>query len=709
MYRILFSWVRGFRLRTLLACVGIMGMPTGHAVAVDITDKALADESNGSDWLGYGRTYSEQRFSPLEQVNAANVGKLGVDWSIDLPGDVSLVSTPLVAGGVMYFTNSRNFVRAVSATTGKLLWQYDPRIAEVAGDRMRLAAINGGRGLALWGNKVYLATADGRLIALDAGSGKELWSVMTFDPREPRFIVGAPKAFHGKVIIGNGGSEIGTARGYVTAYDAQTGKQAWRFYVVPGNPAKGFENKAMAMAAKTWTGEWWKFGGGGQAWGEGFTYDAEFNTVYVGTGNGTPWNRKVRSPGGGDNLFLSSIVALNADTGEYRWHYQTTPGEQWDWDATQSMILADLNIGGRSVKALLQAPKNGFFYVIDRATGKLISAEPYAEVNWAKKVDLATGRPVEIPGSRYESGKALITPGDWGAHSWVPMSFNPRTGLAYIPTLHEYSLFSDDKQDLSTWKNSRPNTAGWGTGVDVEPHGNPRSDGVPGTLQAWDPVHQKRVWEVPQPGIWGPGTLTTAGNLVFQGRTDGEFLAYDATNGHTLWHYPLGLGIAAPPITYDINGRQYVALLVGWGGGWAGVRGADAAKLGWSYGTHMRRVVVFSLQGKVKLAPLPPPQPAVPIQASSFKVDAVLARKGEAIFGQCMLCHGEGVLAGGLAPDLRASPAVLSAEAFSEVLHGGTRRARGMPSFANLTDDQLLAVRHYVREQAERALAKGAP
>lgn len=708
MYPDSFSFVQQLRLRVLTVFLGMLAMTAGHASALDVNDKSLEDESNVSEWLGYGRTYSEQRFSPLEQINATNVAKLGVDWSIDLPGDVSLVSTPLVAGKALYFTNSRNFVRAVSATTGKLLWQYDPRVAEVAGDRMRLAFINGGRGLALWGNKVYLATADGRLIALDAGSGKEVWSVMTFDPREPRCIVGAPKAFHGKVIIGNAGSEVGLARGYVTAYDAETGKQAWRFYIVPGNPANGFENQAMAMAAKTWTGEWWKFGGGGQAWGEGFTYDPEFNTVYVGTGNGTPWNRKVRSPGGGDNLFLSSIVALNADTGEYRWHYQTTPGEQWDWDATQTMILADLKIGGRTVKALLQAPKNGFFYVIDRATGKLISAEPYAEINWAKRVDLTTGRPVEIPGARYESGKAIVTPGDWGAHSWVPMSFNPRTGLVYIPTLHEYSLFSDDKQDLAAWRNSRPNAEGWGTAVDVEPHGNPRSDGVEGTLQAWDPVHQKRVWEVPQPGIWSPGTLTTAGNLVFQGRTDGEFLAYDAMNGHTLWHYPLGLGIAAPPITYAINGRQYVALLVGWGGGWAGTRGADAAKLGWSYGTHMRRVVVFSLQGKVELAPLPPPQPAVPIRAPSFKVDEILASKGGEIYAQCALCHGDSAVGGGLAPDLRASPAVLSAETFAEVLRGGARRSRGMPSFTSLTDEQLLAVRHYVREQAELALAKGA-
>ena len=374
----------------------LTGLP---GAASEIDDAALTDESNRAEWLAYGRTYSEQRFSPLTQINASNVSKLRVDWFVELPEAVGLVATPLVADGVMYIIGSRNIVRAVNAKTGEVLWRYDPRVAEVAKDRMRVAFLHGSRGVALWKDKVYLATVDGRLIALKARTGRELWSVMTVDPTKALYISGAPKVFKGKVLVGNGGTENGAARGYVTAYDAETGKQAWRFYIVPGNPADGFENEAMEAAAKTWTGEWWKYGGGGNAW-HGFTYDPEFDAVYIGTGNGAPWNRKIRSPGGGDNLFLCSIVALDPDTGAYRWHYQTTPGETWDYNSNMDIVLADLKIDGREVKALLHAPKNGFFYVIDRANGKLVSAEPFAEVNWASKIDIATGRPVEVPGSR---------------------------------------------------------------------------------------------------------------------------------------------------------------------------------------------------------------------------------------------------------------------------------------------------------------------
>ena len=353
----------------MVALVGLTLMVTGvGATAREIDDASLGDESNTAEWLGYGRTYSEQRFSPLEQINTSNVAQLKVDWYIDVPEAVGLVATPLVADGVMYFVGSRNIVRAVSATTGKPLWLYDPRVAEVAGDRMRVSFLHGSRGVALWKDKVYLATVDGRLIGLEASTGREIWNVMTVDPSKALYISGAPKVFKGKVLIGNGGTENGAARGYVTAYDAETGKQVWRFYIVPGNPADGFENEAMAMAAKTWTGEWWKYGGGGNAW-HGFTYDPEFDAVYIGTGNGAPWNRKIRSPGGGDNLFLCSIVALDPDSGEYRWHYQTTPGETWDYNSNMDIVLADLTIDGRDIKALMHAPKNGFFYVIDRLNG----------------------------------------------------------------------------------------------------------------------------------------------------------------------------------------------------------------------------------------------------------------------------------------------------------------------------------------------------
>ena len=343
-----------------------------------VNDASLADEKDGKNWLSYGRTYSEQRFSPLDQISADSVKRLGLEWHMDLPNDRSLVGTPIVVDGVMFFEGSFNFLYAIDAKTGKTLWTYDPKVIEHAGDRLRVMW-DTSRGVAYWENKVYLATLDGRLIAVDADNGKEVWSVMTVDPRKALFITGAPKVFRGKVIIGNGGTEWGAARGYATAYDATTGEMAWRFWVVPGNPADGFENKAMEMAAETWNGEWWKFGGGGNIW-NGITYDPEFNAVYIGTGNGSPWNRKIRSPGGGDNLFLCSIVALDADTGEYRWHYQTTPGETWDYNSNMDIVLADLPRGDQTIKALLHAPKNGFFYIINRATGELLSAEKFGKV-----------------------------------------------------------------------------------------------------------------------------------------------------------------------------------------------------------------------------------------------------------------------------------------------------------------------------------------
>ena len=541
-----------------------------------VNDSAMVDESRGDNWLAFGRTYSEQRFSPLTQVNTSNVGDLSVDWYLDLPNDRGLTSTPLVVDGILYFIGSMNVVRAVDGTSGEMLWEYDPDIVGHAAHRMR-AGWDHSRGIGFWKGKVYVATWDGRLNAVDATTGEELWSVMTVDPAVHYYITGAPKIFKGKVLIGNGGTENGAARSYVTAYNAETGEQAWRFWIVPGNPADGFENDAMAMAAETWTGEWWKFGGGGNAW-HGFTYDAELDVLYIGTGNGSPWNRKIRSPGGGDNLFLCSIVALDPDTGEYLWHYQTTPGETWDYNSNMDIVLADLEIDGGDVKAILHARKNGFFYVIDRETGKLISAEPFAEVTWATEIDLETGRPVEVSGARYDDRPARIAPGPIGAHNWPAMSYNPSTRLAYMPTIHTATMFSDEGIDLEAWDSP---VGRLGVGVRYNLAGSSRPDGVLGSLQAWDPVRQELAWEVPLGGLWNPGTMTTAGNLVFQGRVDGTLAAHDAASGSTLWTFDVGSGISAPPITYAINGRQYVALLVGWGGVMAAVGGGGRRSFAW--------------------------------------------------------------------------------------------------------------------------------
>ncbi len=692
--------------RVLLLAI-LAGCRAPTPPGVDAT--ALTGDSAGTDWAGFGRTFSEQRFSPLTQISAATVAQLKPDWFLDLPEDRGLVSTPLVVNGVLYFVGSLNIVRAVDATSGTLKWSYDPQVMERAGDRVRVGWDHS-RGIALWGGKVYVATWDGRLIAVDAATGREVWSTMTVDREKALYITGAPKVFKGKVLIGNGGTEHGAARGYVTAYDAGTGKQAWRFYIVPGNPADGFENAAMKMAAATWTGEWWKHGGGGNAW-HGFTYDPEFDRLYIGTGNGSPWNRKIRSPGGGDNLFLSSIVALDPDTGEYLWHYLTTPGESWDYNSNMDIVLADLRIGGQDVKALLHAPKNGFFYVIDRRTGKLISAEPFAEVTWASKVDLATGRPVEVPGARYERGVANVAPSALGAHNWHAMSYNPGTGLAYIPTSHLGMQYSDTGMDLAAWRSPdwKADIPGEGIGVRTVPY-LPRRDGTVGTLQAWDPVQQRRVWEVKLTGIWNAGTMTTAGNLVFQGRADGNFVAHNARTGEELWRAKLGLGISAPPITYAVNGRQYVALLVGWGGAMAAVGGAALAAHGWAYGAQRRRLVAFSLEGTAELPPQPPPLVPAPIASNDFIVDPAAATRGAAVFGaRCVMCHGPGAVASGQAPDLRASAVVLSTSGFGAVVRGGALRAKGMPSFAEFSDQRLEALRHYIRQQANAGLRARRP
>ena len=664
------------------------GQPQGPR-AMD--DRAIADEDQTSDWLAYGRTHNERRFSPLTSVNTANVAHLKVDWYIDLPRDRGLVSTPLVVAGTLYFVGTMNVVRAVDAKSGELIWEYDPQVAKHVGRKRRVGWTHN-RGLSFYEGSIFTATWDGRLIALDAETGKELWSATTIDPDKPLYITGAPKAFKGKVLIGNGGTENGPSRGFVTAYDARTGKEAWKFYIVPGNPADGFENEAMEMAAKTWTGDWWRHGGGGNAW-HGFTYDADLDVLYIGTGNGSPWNRKIRSPDGGDNLFLCSIVALDPDTGEYLWHYQTTPGESWDYNSNMDIVLADLAIDGREVKALLHAPKNGFFYVIDRETGKLISAKPFVETTWASHVDLKTGRPVEIPGARYEEGPAMVTPGAWGAHSWHAMSYNPQTGLVYVPTIHSGLVYTDEGIDLESWQSV--DFVG-GEGVDVVPAETPPRD-YPGSLQAWDPVKQEQVWSVPQQYMWNAGTLTTAGNLVFQGRADGQFVAYDAENGKVLWTFDAGLGISAPPITYQIEGRQYIALLVGWGGGFAGLIGTD---LGWTYGMHTRRLVVFSLDGTTELPALPPPHHPVPLQDDTFAVDEELARQGAGGYRACRACHGFGAIAGGMAPDLRASHIALDQDAFAAYVREGVKASMGMPVYPDLTDDQLTALMHFIRQRA---------
>ena len=665
-----------------------------------VNDATLTEVGDGSNWPGFGRNYSEQRYSPLDQINEDTISRLGAEWVLDLPESRSLTGTPLAVDGVLYFTGSWSYTRAVDAKTGKVLWEYDPESIKHSGDRLRIMW-DQNKGPAFWNGKVIISTVDGRLVGLDAKTGEKIWETMTIDPRRSYYITGAPKVFKGKVIIGNGGTEQEAARGYVTAYNADTGEQEWRFWVVPGNPADGFENAAMEMAAKTWTGEWWKFGGGGTVW-HGITYDPEFDQLLIGTGNGSPWNQKIRSPGGGDNLFLCSIVALDPDTGEYKWHYQTTPGEVWDYNSNMDIVLADLKFGGQEVKALIHAPKNGFFYVINRENGELLSAEKMGKVTWASHVDLKTGRPVEIAGARYEDGEELVWPGPYGLHNWHAMSYNPGTGLVYIPTIEQAGLFRDTSVDIESWESP---SFRMDFGIEFAKSDMPADWGA-ASLIAWDPLKHERVWEHKLPNSWNPGTMTTAGNLVFQGRADGEFAAYQAETGEKLWSMQLGLGISAPPITYSVDGKQYISLLVGWGGGGA-LLGSHASQHGWKYGVHTRRMFTFALDGSTPIPETPAPAFAKAVDVANFQIDEQLAEHGQKLWIEsCTWCHGAAVVAGGKAPDLRESPIVMSSEAFKAVVVDGAKVSAGMPYWEHYGDREIDGLMHYIRKRARETAGK---
>jgi quinohemoprotein ethanol dehydrogenase len=647
------------------------------------------DSSSGEDWPGFGRTFGEQHFSPLTQIGARDVSRLGLAWYFDL-GPGNPVTQPVEVGGTLYFSSGMSIVHAVDARTGKLLWQFDTHVGDHAGPEMRFSW--GSRGIASWNGKIYAATVDGRLIAIDATKGTELWTVQTTTKGSGQYITGAPRAFDGKVIIGQGGGDYTRTRGYASAYDAETGKFLWRFYVVPGDPAKGFENKAMEMAAKTWHGEWWKWGGGGEPW-NAFTYDAETRTLLIGTGNGYPWNQKIRSPGGGDNLFLCSVVAVDADTGEYKWHYQINPGESWDFNATMDMELADLTIGGKPRKVVLTAPKNGFFYVIDRTNGKLISAQRIvAKMTWATGIDPVSGRPVEVPGARYPDGKDFdMWPGARGAHSWLPMAYSPNTRLVYIPKIEHGLNYSDRGIDATHFRQF---------GVDL---GAVRPDPLDNTstLLAWNPATQKAAWKVDTIGGWGAGVLATAGNLVFQGQLNGRFSAYAADSGRELWHFPAEAAILAAPITYSAGGKQYVTVLVG--------MGVSPSTEPNSHGgividgrTQAKRVLTFDLDGKVQLPPPPPPVVVKAPADPDYKPDSALAARGNRLFiDHCIVCHGIAAVGGGGAPDLRTSGVPLSLDAFTSVLHDGPLVSNGMPKFAELSGQDVAALRQYIRSRSD--------
>ncbi|MCS5548984.1 MAG: PQQ-dependent dehydrogenase, methanol/ethanol family, partial [SAR86 cluster bacterium] len=536
-----------------------------------IDDKRIIEaESEPENWIAHGRTYEEQRFSPLTKINKESVSDLGLAWYKDMGTNRALEATPIVVDGIMFFTSTWSRVYAVEAKTGQTLWSFDP---EVPGEWARKACCDiVNRGVAVYQGKVFFASLDGRLFSLNAETGEKIWEVDTIIDRTRAYtITGAPRVAKGKVYIGNGGAEYGV-RGYVTAYDTETGEQVWRFFTVPGDPSLGFEDPAMEMAAKTWKGtNWWEFGGGGTVWNS-IVYDPDFNNVYLGVGNGSPWTREIRSPGGGDNLFLASIVAVDADTGKYKWHYQTTPEDNWDYTAVQDMALADMEIDGEKKKVLLQAPKNGFFYVIDRSNGKVLRAHPFAAVTWATHVDLETGRPVENPEVDYSENGSFVLPGPLGAHNWQAMSVDLDAGLVYIPAQENAFFYAIDENYKKTGIYKR-NPGRWNMGIEMSSLAqnvlsNLESMPEPGGfLKAFDPLTGETKWSVPIPHYWNGGVLATAGGLVFQGDALGIFSAYDKETGERLWEFNTYTSMLAPPISFEIDGEQYVSILTGSGGG----------------------------------------------------------------------------------------------------------------------------------------------
>jgi len=652
----------------------------------------VANAKTTNDWPSYGLDYAETRFSKLDQINADNVKSLGLQWSYSLGSDRGVEATPVVVDGIMYVTASWSVVHAVDTRTGKKLWTYDPGVDRSKGYRGCCDVVN--RGVALYKGKVFVGAYDGRLVALDAATGAKVWEKDTLIDHEHSYtITGAPRVFNGKVVIGNGGAEYGV-RGYVTAYDAETGNQAWRWFTVPGDPSKPFEDASMEAAAKTWdpAGKWWINGGGGTAW-DTITFDPVLNMVYIGTGNGSPWNRSLRSPAGGDNLYLGSIVALNADTGKYVWHYQETPGDNWDYTSTQPMILADLTIDGQPRKVVLHAPKNGFFFVIDRTNGKFISAKNFVDVNWATGYD-AGGRPIEAPEARSPDKSFDSIPGPYGAHNWHPMSFNPQTGLVYLPAQGVPINLTGEK--ALTQNKMEPfkfgSTTGWNVGFAL--NATPPKNLPFGRLLAWDPVQQKEVWRAEYVAPWNGGTLTTAGNLVFQGTADGRFVAYNAKTGEKLWQSPLGTGAVAAPATYMVDGVQYVSIAVGWGGVFGISQRATETE---APGT----VYTFAVGGKAPMPEFAKYQMGNLLTGIEYDPKDVL--EGTAIYvAACATCHGvPGVDRGGNVKNLGYSTTEKIGH-LKDIVFKGPFRDKGMPDFTGkLTEADVVKIQAFIQGTAD--------
>jgi len=653
--------------------------------------------ATGGEWRSHGYDDAGTRFSPLSQITPDNVKELGLVWSYDLESTRGVEATPIVIDAVMYVTAPWSIVHAVDVRSGKRIWTYDPEVPRDKGKNACCDVVN--RGVAVHGGKVFVGSLDGRLLAIDAKTGQKLWEQNTLiDNSKPYTITGAPRVIKGKVIIGNGGAEYGV-RGYITAYDADTGKQAWRWFTVPGDPSQPFEDASMEAAAKTWdpAGKYWEWGGGGTVWNS-MVYDGELDLMYIGTGNPSPWSHRKRSPAGGDNLYTASIVALNPDTGEYVWHYQQTPADNWDYTSTQDLILADIELEGKPRKVILHAPKNGFFFVVDRTNGKFISAKNFVPVNWATGYD-ENGRPIEVPGVRDPEKPFDITPGPFGAHNWHSMSYSPQTGLAYFPAQNIPIVLQEDKGGAhDEVKPGRVMSAiGWNLGMQVNTR--PPTSQPFGRLIAWDPVAQKEVWRKEHASPWNGGTLVTAGNVVFQGTADARLMAFDARDGKELWSAPMGTGVIAAPVTYEVDGRQYVSIAVGWGGVYGqSARGSERRTPGTVY--------TFAIGGKAEMPPFVEYQLNNLVSGVAYNPEDV--SEGTALYVMsCAFCHGvPGVDKGGAIPNLGYSAAE-TIEHLDRFVFDGPFTSRGMPDFTGkLTPADVEKIKAFILGTADAVRPK---
>ncbi len=655
-------------------------------------ERLLNAASEPGQWLTYGGSYQEQRYSQLTQITADNIDQLGMAWYADLGTNRGQESTPLFIDGVIYVSESWSKVNAYDARTGALLWHYDPEVSGEFGSRGCCDVVN--RGVAAWNGKIYVGVYDGRLVALDAKTGAEVWSTVTTDQTKFYTITGAPRIANGKVFIGNAGAEY-VYRGYIGAYDAETGEPLWRFYTVPGNPADGFENDAMRMAAETWTGNWWELGGGGSTW-DAITYDPQTNLVLFGVGNGAPWNAAARSPQGGDNLFTISIVAVDADTGEYKWHYQQIPAEEWDFDAVQQIMLADIEINGSVRHVAMQATKSGYYYMLDATTGELLVAENFVPVNWTTGYDMASGRPIINQAAQYtlNEGPRIAQPGPAGAHSWHPMAYSQQTGWLYIPARESSIAYTNSPGESMGNFNLQVRFVGGDAAYEDPDNKIPRGGDT--KLIAWDPVTGEEKWAHITQGN-SVGALATASGLVFNGNAgEREIQALNAQTGELLWSYPSQAGLAAGAMSYELDGEQYVAQVVGGGG------------RGGYYAPTYARLLVFKLGGTAQLPPNAEFTEA-PFNAPEQTATPEQIAQGAVIYGNaCAICHGDGGASRGMFPDLRRSALLHSKEAFDQVVLGGIRAERGMASFeGQLSADDTALVMAYVIDRT--AAAQNAP